>query len=135
MSGRETAAVQPGKERQVNGVNDRMILAKQIRSYRKACLMTQKELADALDVKEVTICRWERGLSKPSWEEVKTLEALLQERHRRLYPHFTYDIQVPSVKPADAGPEKSGPEPARELEQKIAFAHKVLDEVLASVKI
>jgi DNA-binding transcriptional regulator YiaG len=42
-----------------------MLDATEIRAIRTRAGLTQVELADALQVNEMTVSRWERGLSRP----------------------------------------------------------------------
>jgi len=54
-----------------------MILPAQVRKLRRERLgYTQRELARALDVSEVVISRWERGVNEPQLRHLRTMADL-----------------------------------------------------------
>lgn len=56
-----------------------MTLADQILNIRERRLgLTQKELGEALDVGQVTISRWERGIVEPRPRHLRRLAALAE---------------------------------------------------------
>lgn len=54
------------KHREAKGKSDRMDLGENLKKARKAAGMTQKELAEQLNVYAKDICRWESGERTPS---------------------------------------------------------------------
>lgn len=56
-----------------------MALAKQIKTVRERRLsLTQRELAQKLDVDQMTISRWERGEVEPRARHIRELAALAE---------------------------------------------------------
>lgn len=53
--------------------------AKKIKEYRERCFLTQKELADILGVKPLSISRWENGQFEPNMATKKKLVRLFNE--------------------------------------------------------
>lgn len=49
------------------------ILPERIRSLRQSAQMTQKKLAELLEVNESTVCQYETGQRKPSYEVLERL--------------------------------------------------------------
>lgn len=50
----------------------------ELEERRKACNLTQEEVAEYLGVTRLSVYRWEAGESKPSYKNRKNLEALLE---------------------------------------------------------
>ena len=55
-----------------------MTLGEKISYYRKACGLTQEELADRLSVSRQTIYKWEAGLAKPTLDKLEGLTKILE---------------------------------------------------------
>ena len=68
-----------------------MTIGKQIKYYRKEAGLTQKELAERLDVSPNTIQQYELGKRQPRLEMINRIAGALGIGIRRLYPDFTMD--------------------------------------------
>ena len=53
-------------------------LSEQIRLYRKSKGLTQAELADLLELSEMTVRRWEVGKTSPRMEEIQKIADVLE---------------------------------------------------------
>lgn len=71
------------------------VLGTNIRRYRLARGLTQRELADPLDVQPNTVSDWERGRSEPNAVQIPRIAALLGVSVGDLFS----DPQEPSVPP------------------------------------
>lgn len=68
-----------------------MNLGEQIKKYRKEAGLTQKELAEILDVATGTIQQYELGKRQPRLEMINRIAGALGIGVRRLYPDFTLE--------------------------------------------
>lgn len=68
-----------------------MDLGEQIKKYRKEAGLTQKELAEILDVATGTIQQYELGKRQPRLEMINRIAGALGIGVRRLYPDFTLE--------------------------------------------
>lgn len=68
-----------------------MNLGEQIKYYRKKAGLTQKELAELLDVAPNTIQQYELGKRQPRLEMINRIAGALGIGVRRLYPDFTME--------------------------------------------
>ena len=59
-----------------------------IKELRNVLHLTQKELAQKLDVHVLTVSRWERGIRKPQAKYERKLEQLLKKRMEYLAKIF-----------------------------------------------
>lgn len=57
-----------------------MDFANKVKHVRASLLINQKELAKLIGVTNITICRWENQIVKPSFLDEKKLEALAKEK-------------------------------------------------------
>ena len=68
-----------------------MDLGSNIKKYRKEAGLTQKELAELLDVAVGTIQQYELGKRQPRLEMINRIAGALGIGIRRLYPDFQYE--------------------------------------------
>lgn len=68
----------------------------QIRALRVHMDLTQREMADELEVRQQTISEWETGTHQPHRTTLRILSMIAEQAH------FTYQV---SEKPADAPPD------------------------------
>lgn len=68
-----------------------MDLGNNIQKYRKEAGLTQKELAEILDVAVGTIQQYELGKRQPRLEMINRIAGALGIGVRRLYPDFQYE--------------------------------------------
>lgn len=68
-----------------------MDLGKNIQKYRKEAGLTQKELAEILNIAVGTVQQYELGKRQPRLEMINRIAAALGIGVRRLYPEFTMD--------------------------------------------
>ena len=73
-------------ELQVGGIG--MTFGEKLRQARKAAGMTQKDLAEAVDLKHNAVSNWEKGVSSPGPEMIRKLCNIL-----RMPPNFFFDTQ------------------------------------------
>jgi DNA-binding transcriptional regulator YiaG len=59
------------------------VTPKQIRTLRKTFGITQQELADMIAGTQVTIARWETGVSRPTGAYQKALKELAEKAKRK----------------------------------------------------
>ena len=77
-------------------------LAKNLTLYRKACGLTQAELAQKLDYSDKAVSKWERGESVPDLYILKkladfygvTIDALISEPPKSILPPKTYERRI-----------------------------------------
>jgi DNA-binding transcriptional regulator YiaG len=60
--------------------------ANEIKKYRTEARMSVGELALKLDVKEITVLRWERGERKPASIYLKTIRQILNRKLEKAIP-------------------------------------------------
>lgn len=65
-----------------------MTFGEKLRQARKAANMTQKELAQAVELKHNAVSNWEKGVSSPDPDTIRKLCAIL-----RMPPNFFFDTQ------------------------------------------
>ena len=65
-----------------------MTFGEKLRQARKAAGMTQKELAQAVELKHNAVSNWEKGLSSPDPETIRRLCEIL-----RMPPNFFFDTE------------------------------------------
>ena len=65
-----------------------MTFGEKLRQARKAARMTQKELAEAVDLKHNAISNWEKGISSPDPTTIRRLCEIL-----RMPPNFFFDTE------------------------------------------
>ncbi len=68
-----------------------MSLGSNIQKYRKEAGLTQRELAEILDVAVGTIQQYELGKRQPRLEMINRIAGVLGVGIRRLYPDFQYE--------------------------------------------
>jgi transcriptional regulator with XRE-family HTH domain len=62
----------------IEGSDDRGGVGGRLRSARRSAGLTQKQLAEALDVEAITVSRWERGVTTPSLNRLRRIAELTQ---------------------------------------------------------
>ena len=65
-----------------------MTFGEKLRQARKAANMTQKELAQAVELKHNAVSNWEKGVSSPDPDTIRKLCTIL-----RMPPNFFFDTQ------------------------------------------
>ncbi len=65
-----------------------MTFGEKLRQARKAAGMTQKDLAQAVDLKHNAVSNWEKGISSPDPETIRRLCEIL-----RMPPNFFFESQ------------------------------------------
>ncbi len=58
-----------------------MIYSEKIKILREKLLITQEELASALGVTAVTVCRWETGKCEPTIKAKKAIKKFIEENN------------------------------------------------------
>jgi transcriptional regulator with XRE-family HTH domain len=53
-------------------------VGKRLRTARRAAGLTQKQLADRLEVESITVSRWERGVTSPSLPRLRRIAEITQ---------------------------------------------------------
>ena len=61
-----------------------MEYSKKIKLIREKMILTQEELAVALGVTSVTVCRWETGKCEPTIKVKKTIKKYIEENNLTL---------------------------------------------------
>ena len=62
----------------IEGGDDRGGVGGRLRSARRSAGLTQKQLAEALDVEAITVSRWERGVTTPSLNRLGRIAEITQ---------------------------------------------------------
>jgi transcriptional regulator with XRE-family HTH domain len=74
--------VEPGKGsvigKAIERTEDRGGVGARLRTARRAAGLTQKQLAEALDVESITVSRWERGVTTPSLARLRRIAEITQ---------------------------------------------------------
>ena len=65
-----------------------MTFGEKLRQARKAAGMTQKELAQAVELKHNAVSNWEKGISSPDPDTIRRLCSIL-----RMPPNFFFDTE------------------------------------------
>ena len=76
--------------------------ARRLVDYRKAAELRQKEAADLAGVSVASLCHWERGISKPSVEDLEKLLVVYNARIGELYPDYVPVVPLPPLKTNNA---------------------------------
>lgn len=75
-----------GRSSGVEGEDANMTFGEKLRQARKAAGMTQKALAQAVDLKHNAVSNWENGITSPDPETIRRLCGIL-----RMPPNFFFD--------------------------------------------
>ena len=59
--------------------------AQRLVEYRKAAELKQKEAAELAGISVSSLCHWEKGISKPSTDDLEKLLAVYNEKIGRLH--------------------------------------------------
>ena len=62
------------------------VWGRNIRNRREALGLTQKQLGEAVDVRQATVCQWETGTNAPRDEHRIALAQVLKEDYFSLFP-------------------------------------------------
>lgn len=73
-------------------------LGRRLKEYRKASQLKQKDVSRVTGITCASLCHWERGVSKPSAEQLEVLVDLYNERLSRLYPHYVPVTLLPPLR-------------------------------------
>ena len=80
------------------------LFGKRLKEYRKAAGLKQKEVSELTGYSRTSLYRWERGVLKPSAEQLEMLLDLYNEKLGRLYPDYGPVMLLPPLK-TDGGYE------------------------------
>lgn len=58
-----------------------MLYSEKLRILREKLLLTQEELATALGVTAVTVCRWETGKCEPTMKAKKAIKKFIEDNN------------------------------------------------------
>lgn len=74
----------------------RTIVGDNVKAAREAAGLTQRQLAERLDIDAMSVSRWERGVVLPSVESVASLAQVLERADGWFYVDHDYDESSPS---------------------------------------
>ena len=72
----------------------KMNVAEKLRYYREACVLSQKQVADALNIERSTYTKYETGGSEPSLKMLVRIAAIYNVSPEKLLPEAETDVKT-----------------------------------------